>query len=359
MPTDKKITDLTALAAASVDAAADYFALVDASDTTMGSTGTTKKVLLPALDDGQGTAVNVATANKVKIDVQIDVQEFTATGTWTKPSWALATSLVEVIAVGPGGSGGSGDRGPAGAIRGGGGGGASGCYSRVEFLAGDLGATEAVVVGTAGAVGAAISGSDAVGNAGATGTDTLFGTIAAPQNAKVVAAAGKPGSGGTTLVGGAGGTTGIRGMFPGMPGAKGGGDSAAPTITNDGTFGAPNTNVGGGLATGGGGGGGMGITAANAISDGSDGGTGNAYTGGVAGGVHAISNANGLAGTSGIYLAGGGGGGGRDTTGAQACTGGAGGVPGGGGGGGGAAVGFNSGAGGLGGRGLVRVITRI
>src|SRR5688572_10156167 len=56
-----------------------------------------------------------------------DVQVFTASGTWTKPTGSFTT--VEVRLVGAGGGGGSGRRGATGTVRTGGGGGGGGAAS--------------------------------------------------------------------------------------------------------------------------------------------------------------------------------------------------------------------------------------
>jgi len=100
------------------------------------------------------TAFVIANAGSVTLDVQT----FTASGTWTKP--AGATFCYREL-VGGGGSGakqGSGN---------GGGGGAGGAFESGWMDASDLGATEGVVVGAGGAAQASV----AVGNDGA---DTTF-----------------------------------------------------------------------------------------------------------------------------------------------------------------------------------------
>jgi hypothetical protein len=68
----------------------------------------------------------------------IDVQLFTASGTWTKPTGA---KRVRIKLIGGGGGGGSGRKGAAATNRFGGAGGAGGGMSEEEFLAFALGAT--------------------------------------------------------------------------------------------------------------------------------------------------------------------------------------------------------------------------
>lgn len=91
----------------------------------------------------------------------VDKQTFTASGTWTKPAGVLATDLVVVDLWGGGGSGGV--RAAADNITGNGG--AGGGHNRVEFRAGDLNATESVVVG-AGGTAVSTSSSSVNGNVG-------------------------------------------------------------------------------------------------------------------------------------------------------------------------------------------------
>lgn len=90
-----------------------------------------------------------------------DYQVFTASGTWTKPSGYSATSLVIVDMWGGGGGGGN-STGTSASANGGCGG---GYYGFVTTL-GELGATEAVVVGAGGAAG--------VGAAGTAGGNSTF-----------------------------------------------------------------------------------------------------------------------------------------------------------------------------------------
>lgn len=118
----------------------------------------------------------------------VDYQEFTASGTWTKPSGISADAVVLVEMWGAGGSG---ARNPAG-----GGGGGGGAYVRALFRASDLSSTVAVAVGSGGAgVGPA---GQVNGNAG--GNSTFGSTL-------LVAGGGAgAGVGSDEQLGGAGGT---------------------------------------------------------------------------------------------------------------------------------------------------------
>ncbi len=101
-----------------------------------------------------------------------DVQEFTGSGTWTKP--AGSPQIVEVIMFAGGGGAGGGRGAAGGGDRGAGCGGGGGAFARRAFKAADLGATVAVTVGAGGSAG--IGGSSADGSAGGAGGNTTFGT---------------------------------------------------------------------------------------------------------------------------------------------------------------------------------------
>lgn len=303
----------------------------------------------------------------------VDVQTFTADGTWTKPS---GCTLVKVICIGNGGGGGGGCGGSAGVIRIGGTGGGGGAISERIFLASDLGATEAVTV-IAGATGGP-GGSSALGGPGqVVATPTTFGS-------HLSAYGGGSGVGNTTnnLTGGGGGGTAGSGGSGALTSSLGGAPQTATNAAGLGGQGSGNavgqpgkTSESGGAAGGGtqptlagkggtaqygagGGGAGGSISAANAGIAGGDGGAGNSYSvlggGGGAGGTGSAGDAGtaGQAGTS-VRLGNGGGGGASNTAGTGG-DGGAGGAPGGGGGGGGGGT-TVGGAGGAGASGEVRV----
>jgi parallel beta-helix repeat protein len=267
-----------------------------------------------------------------------DVQVFTSTGTWTKPTGALA---VFVYAVGPGGGGGSGRRGATSSIVGGGGGGGGGAVVFMTMPATVPGATVAVTIPAGGTGGTAqtVDSTDGVAGGLPTGS-TQFGAL-------LLAARGGGGAAGTNgaATGGGGGT-----------GVLNGGAGGAASAT--GLLGANGANGNGG----GGGGAGAGITSGNAVSAGGNGGIGNAmstlFTGGTGGAATGANGTQGTASTTNFAVGAGGGGGGGSLLAGVGGSGAAGQLYGSGGGGGaGANNGNNSGAGGAGGGGVVVVIT--
>lgn len=270
-----------------------------------------------------------------------DVQVFTSSGTWTKPTWATAETVVTVVAIGGGGGGGSGRRGAALSVRCGGGGGAHGGRSTVTARAADLGNTEPVVVGFGGAGGAAVTANDTNGNVGTTGGTSTFG-----GNATVaLRATGGGGGAGGSSTSGAGGSSALGNMASAAGGAASttGGAGAA-----------------GGVASAGSGGAGGGLTLTDATSIGGNGGTGVHLLSGAggSGATGGVSGGNGGSVATNVPGGGAGGGGGSSSNTSAGGNGGDGGLYGGGGGGGSASLnGFNSGKGGDGRSGIVVVIT--
>jgi hypothetical protein len=277
----------------------------------------------------------------------VNIQEFSTVGTstWTKPAGA---KFVEVLMYGGGGGGACGGRDSTGlASAYGGGGGSASARAELRLPASALNATETVVVAAGGTGAAGISFDDQFGYPGNTGGTSSFktyscvgggngngdGVLSITANAidayRVSTTA-------YTAVGGASSTSigseGGRGGFRGGGGGAGGGWNASGGFIRPGRA--------GGL-------GGAALTSSFLLATG---GGGNA---GAAGG-------NGDPGPdapSGYYVGGSGGGGGSQAF-LAAGSGGQGGYPGGGGGGGAAARGaFDSGSGGDGGDGYVRVVT--
>lgn len=303
-------------------------------------------------DGAAGTALYVKesgsgnTGWRAMASAGADIQEFTASGTWTKPAGA---TTVEVILIAGGNGGGSGRRGASGTVCGGGGGGAGGAFWRHTFLAADLGSTEAVVVGAAGAGAAAVTTDNTNGAAGTMGGTTTFGASGRrveAANCGSVAA----GQGGTTAGGSGGWGPDAIGTNSFIGGGGSGGAGAAGVGVNSPVNGP----------AGGGGGGGISATPAafaggtSAVSRLAATSSGN----GAGGAVDSTAPTSGTAPTfRGAPGQGPGGGAASITTAAQAGAAGTG--YGSGGGGGGASLNGNaSGAGGMGGPGYCLVITR-
>lgn len=138
-------------------------------------------------------------AQAISAQSAIDIQTFTASGTWTKPSNISSTAVVYVRMWGGGGAGG-------GSFGRGGGGGS---YGEFWLPASSFNATEAVTVGAGGSAGAS-GGSSSVlsksvaggiaGASGGTGGGSFFQSGPAGTNAaQAVASAG--GAGGSGVVG--------------------------------------------------------------------------------------------------------------------------------------------------------------
>ena len=298
------------------------------------------------------------------VGLKADVQEFTSSGTWTKPANA---KLVYVEIWGAGGGGGSGSRNvnTGNSAGGGGGGGAAGVFK--QFRASELSSTVSVTVGAGGTGGAAQTVNATAGNNGTSGGDSLFGSYLKGKGGLYGPGGGLGGStnGGTgsgwfelyalvdsnvdtppTYNGRAnsiyyasylynmfGGSAG--GSFWNSYGGGSGGDIAKP---------------GTGAAGGGGGGGFSNTSLLIAGIGGVRWGTNIPYS------VFGTGASLGVNGSAGLAFGDGGGGGGHGRT-ATAGNGGAGGTAAGGGGGGASANGFDSGAGGAGGNGFCRVTT--
>lgn len=289
------------------------------------------------------TAANVA-AQQALLSHVPQVNVYTSSDTWTKQA---GCTHVKVEIIGAGGGGGSGRKGAAGGARNGGAGGAGGAYLVFEFLASALGSTETVTIGAGGTGGASVTASDTSGNNGNAGGTTSFGAHA-------------------VVPGGLGGEGGTASAIVTTPQAIGASVIAGSGATFSAAGGAGTAGNGSAvlrIAYGASGGAsGSGISAANAANAGGVGGAGaynnpaGAPTAGTAGAVD-TSGGNGAGVTAGTVYGGASGGGGGSSTTTNAGNGGAGGIYGGGGAGGGAAVNAvgNSGAGGNGAAGIMRV----
>lgn len=290
---------------------------------------------------------NIAAINS-GITTAVDIQAFTSSGTYTKPTGA---KYIKLIMLGAGGGGGSGRRGAAGTLRTGGAGGGSGQVVIVDIPASVVGSTETVTIGAGGAGGNAVTADSTNGNAGTAGGNTTFGSIVRAGGANGGAAGNNSGAAAGGGQVGASSQWSIQGTSGGNSSATGGNGSGGNSQT---------VNV---APSAGGGGGG--ITTADAAGTGGSGGNVNisnwfatGYTGINGGAANTAGNVSAALVHYHNLTIGTGGGGGNASIVAAASAGGAGGGPGAGGGGGGASLnGNNSGAGGAGQNGWLVAIT--
>lgn len=187
----------------------------------------------------------------------VNVQEFSSSGTWTKPS-SGKIALIQLW-----GAGGSGGRRSDGAAGGGGG----GAYAEIIVSIGTLSATESVTIGSGGA---AVSDNNTDGNDGgntAFATYTAYGGEGGVGGSQYVGgggggikSAGSGGAGGSPIGGAAGSSSnGGTSIFGGGGGGNGSATSGGEAIYGGGGGGA-GTGAGGASVYGGGGGGSTGGT---------------------------------------------------------------------------------------------------
>lgn len=295
-----------------------------------------------------------------------DIQIFTTSGSWTKPSGCL---FVRIIAIGPGGGGGGGARTVLTSLSSGGGGGGGGSVHDVTLPCTSLGASETVTIATGGAGGTGSTTNAVAGGNGASGSGTTsFGSWAkgypggGGAGGQLAANSGGGGGAGAAPAGaatGAGGGTAGSGSIYGVAGG-GGAAGVANLATGGGGSGAGNVSgaagLGGGQSTKGtaGGGSGGGVDAAGTQRSGGASGYVSNVAVVAAGGAGAGGNGSTTTGQDAFEIGGGAGSGGATNAAGAGGNGGTG-VRGSGGGGGGSAIGGNGGTGGTGGSGQITV----
>ena len=313
-----------------------------ASESTAGVIEIATQPEVDAGSDDQRAVTSLKLETRIS-PIRTNFQEFTASGTWNKPT---GPSFVLVEVWGAGAGGGSGRKGAASSTRTGGSGGGAGAYVAAIFAISELPSSVTVTIGAGGQGGASQTTAATNGNAGNNGGDTTFGSF-------IIAKGGAAGGGGTggQVTGGAGGAAMDVPSLSEAGGTGGGspitGSATAPTnrrragAGGGAGAGATNTNTNIAAAAGGA----IANYGATAVGTGSGAGAG-------------TSGATGTAGSAGSSLGMGGGGGGAGVSGTSNAAGGNGGngdIAGGGGGGGVGTGTGDSGAGGNGGDGFVRV----
>lgn len=149
---------------------------------TSGGTGAAEEIIV-----GSGLTLSGGTLNTVSSG-GVDVQTFTANGTWTKPSGYAAGSRVFVQAWGAGGSGSRNST--ASSTAGGGGGG----YNEVWLALSDFASTETITIGAGGAAKSGSGGNTNGSNGGNTTVGSLVTSYGGAGGQSGGAAGGGPGS---------------------------------------------------------------------------------------------------------------------------------------------------------------------
>jgi hypothetical protein len=305
----------------------------------VSSGGTTPTISIPvatATTSGYISSTDWSTFNsKAKT---ADVQVFTTSGTWTKPTGAKS---INVQLFGGGAGGGSGRKDTTIlTVKCGGGGGGGGGYLNVNIAADQLASTELVTIGGGGNGGSGVTVTSN-GGGGSLGGSTSFNSV--------ICVGGAGGNGGTSSAGQGG-----SGLLQANSGASASTTGAVGVAGNPATISVV-MQVGGA-----GGGAGGGNTIGDIAASGGAGGRSNVgnLNGGTAGASNGGAGGTGVNNSTNIFYVGSGGGGGGGGIAVSGGSGGAGGFPAGGGGGGGATTsGGSSGAGGAGANGFAIITT--